>query len=126
MEATEAIQVPMAFYKVVGRELLVLSGDPHSRKRVEAALVGAYDGPQEGLAFFVDGQEKGAFPRTVLVEPGTRVVEFRSARGAVVDRGRFRFEKEGNYSVQNIRDSLNGGRHLLAVGYAHTWTRRRT
>ena len=122
MEGTDTRQIPMAFYRVVGRELLILSGDPQSRKRVESALVAAYDGPQQGLAFWVDGQEKGAFPRTVLVDPGVHVVEFKSARGAVVDRGRFRFSKEGKYSVQNIRDSLNGGRHLLALGYAHTWT----
>ena len=122
MEGTASVQVPMAFYRVVGRELLILSGDPTSRKRVESALVAAYDGPQQGLSFFVDGQEKGAFPRTVLVDPGQHVVEFKSARGAVVDRGRFRFSREGRYSVQDIRDSLNGGRHLVAVGYAHTWT----
>jgi hypothetical protein len=121
MSTTSAMQVPMAFYKVIGRELLILSGDPASRKRVESALVAAYDGPQQGLAFFVDGQEKGAFPRTVLVDPGLHTVEFRNTKGAVVDRGRFRFKKEGKYSVQNIRDSLNGGRHLLAIGYAHTW-----
>lgn len=121
MESTQATQVPMAFYKVIGRELLILSGDENSRKRVEAALVAAYDGPQQGLAFWVDGQEKGAFPRTVLVDPGLHTVEFKNAKGAVVDRGRFRFKKEGQYSVQNIRDDLNGGRHLLAAGYAHTW-----
>ncbi len=28
---------------------------------------------------------------------------------------------EGVYSVGKLRDSLNGGRHLVSAGYAHTW-----
>ena len=121
LDGTREVQIPMAFYKVVGREVLILSGDPNSRRRVESALVSAYDGPQQGLAFFVDGEEKGAFPRTVLVDPGPHVIEFRTKKGAVVDRGRFTFKKEGRYSVSTMRDHLNGGRHLLGIGYAHTW-----
>ena len=121
LEATGELQVPMVFYEIVGREDLILSGDPGSRRRVEMALVSAYEGPQQGLRMFVDGQEKGAFPRTVLVEPGSRRVEFRNASDKVVDTGRINFRKEGVYSVRKIRDGLNGGRHLLAAGYAHTW-----
>ncbi len=121
LETTGELQIPMVFYEIVGREDLLLSGDPGSRQRVEMALVSAYEGPQQGLRMFVDGQEKGAFPRTVLVEPGVRRVEFRNAADKVVDTGRVTFRKEGIYSVRKVRDSLNGGRHLLAVGYAHTW-----
>jgi hypothetical protein len=121
LETTGELQIPMVFYEIVGREQLILSGDPGSRRRVEMALVSAYEGPQQGLRMFVDGQEKGAFPRTVLVEPGSRRVEFRNATDKVVDTGRIRFSKEGVYSVRALRDGLNGGRHLLAAGYAHTW-----
>lgn len=121
LQTTGELQIPMVFYEIVGREDLLLSGDPNSRKRVEMALVSAYEGPQQGLRMFVDGQEKGAFPRTVLVEPGARRVEFRNASDKVVDTGRINFRKEGVYSVRKIRDGLNGGRHLIAAGYAHTW-----
>jgi hypothetical protein len=123
METTGQLQVPMVFYKIVGYEDLLLSGDPHSRVRVEMAMVSSYAGPQQGLRMFVDGQEKGAFPRTVLVEPGPRQVEFKTLDGKTVDRGRVVFRKSGIYSVTSIRDSLNGGRHLLSFGYAHSFIR---
>jgi hypothetical protein len=116
MSSTGSAQVPMAYYKVIGREELILSGDPRSRRRVEAALVAAYSGPQEGIAMIIDGEERGAFPRSVLVDPGSHVVEFRTASGRVIDRGRFTFRKEQAYDASRIRDSLNGGRHLLSFG----------
>lgn len=123
MEGTGQLQVPMVFYKIVGKEDLLLSGDPNSRERVEMAMVSAYEGPQQGLRMFVDGEEKGVFPRTVLVEPGARRVEFKNLEGKTVDSGRVIFRKEGIYNVTNIRDGLNGGRHLLSFGYAHMFLR---
>ncbi|MCP4872367.1 MAG: caspase family protein [Proteobacteria bacterium] len=119
MEGTGQLQVPMVFYKIVGKEDLLLSGDPNSRERVEMAMVSAYEGPQQGLRMFVDGEEKGVFPRTVLVKPGSRKVEFKNLEGKTIDSGRVMFRKEGVYNVTNIRDGLNGGRHLLSFGYAH-------
>lgn len=121
MQDTGDLQIPMVFYEIVGREDLVLSGDPGSRRRVEMAMVSAYEGPQQGLRLFVDGQEKGAFPRTVLVEPGSHRVEFQNLAGKVIDSGFVTFRKEGVYPVSRVRDGLNGGRHLLSAGYAHTW-----
>ncbi len=123
METTGQLQVPMVFYKIVGREDLLLSGDPNSRARVEMAMVSAYEGPQQGLRMFVDGQEKGAFPRTVLIEPGNHKVEFKNLDGKVVDAGRWTFRKEGVYNASVIRDGMNGGRHVLGAGYAHTLLR---
>ena len=52
MERTDGLQVPMVFYKIVGRENLVLSGDVHSRRRVEMSGVSAYEGAQEGLRMY--------------------------------------------------------------------------
>jgi len=123
MEDTGQLQVPMVFYKIVGREDLLLSGDPNSRARVEMAMVSSYEGPQQGLRMFVDGEEKGAFPRTVLVESGSRKVEFKNLDGKTVDSGRVMFRKGGAYNVTKIRDGLNGGRHLLSFGYAHSLMR---
>lgn len=121
MERTDGVQVPMVFYRIVGREDVVLSGDATKRRRVELAFVSAYEGAQEGLRMFVDGRERGSFPRSVLVEPGAHSVEFRTLAGKVVDRGRFEFAARGVYSVRAVRDSLGGGRHLVSAGYAHTW-----
>ena len=121
MKRTKGLQIPMVFYKVVGQEEVVLSGDPKSRRRVELAMVSAYDGAQAGLRMFVDGEERGTFPRSLLVVPGQHTVEFRSLSGKLIDRGRFDFGKRGVYSVSSIRDSLGGGRHLFAVSFLHAW-----
>ena len=121
MQATSALQVPVIQYRIVGKETLILSGNPTSRERARMAMVTSYEGPQQGLRMFVDGEEKGAFPRTVLVEPGSHRIEFRNLSDQVIDRGRAVFRAEGVYSVSKLRDSLNGGRHFLSAGYAHTW-----
>lgn len=121
MERTEGLQVPMVFYKVIGREEIILAGDSGSRKRVELAFVSAYEGAQQGLRMFVNGQERGTFPRSLLVPPGQHSVEFRTLSGKVVDRGRFKFDQQGVYSVRGIRDALGGGRHLVSAGFLQTW-----
>ena len=121
IKESNGVQVPMVLYKVVGQETLLLAGQPGSRRRVAMAMVSAYSAPQQGLRMLVDGRERGAFPSTVLVEPGSYQVEFRNLAGRVVDRGRFTFDREKVYSVSSIRDTLNGGRHQVAVAYAHHW-----
>lgn len=121
MESTKSVQVPMIQYRFIGRETLLLSGDADARKRSRLAMVTSYQGPQSGVSFWVDGQEKGAFPRSVLIEPGSHTVEFRNPAGNVIDRGRVRFAPEQVIDVSALRDTLNGGRHILQFGYAHTW-----
>jgi len=121
LETTSGVQVPMAIYRVVGRETVFLSGDLGSRRRVAMAMVSAYSAPQQGLRLIVDGVERGAFPSTVLIDPGSHRVEFRNLAGRVVDRGQFKFARERVYSVSAIRDMLNGGRHQISLGYAHFW-----
>lgn len=121
MERTKGLQIPMVFYKVIGREEVILAGDPRSRQRVELAFVSAYEGAQQGLRMFVNGAERGTFPRSLLVPPGHHSIEFRTLAGKVVDRGRFKFSKQGVYSVRGIRDSLGGGRHIVSAGFLQTW-----
>ena len=121
MRSTDQRQVPMIQYRFIGRESLLLSGDANARTRSRLAMVTSYKGPQAGVQFFVDGQEKGAFPRSVLVEPGVHTVEFRNAAGKVIDRGRLRFKQSQVLEAHTIRDTLNGGRHILQLGYAHSW-----
>ena len=118
---TQDLQVPMIHYRFIGQETLLLAGDPDSRRRTRMAMVTSYAGPEQGMRLFVDGEERGAFPRTVLVDPGPRAVEFRNEAGKVIDRGRVTFKPEGVYEVSKIRDGLNGGRHVIMAGYAHTW-----
>lgn len=121
LSTTQEVQVPMAFYKIVGNEELFLSGDPTARQDARLALITSYAGPQEGMVLVIDGEEKGAFPRTVAVEPGKHTVAFRNRQGRLIETGRMTFSKGTSYDVAKIRRELNGGRHLISVGYAHSW-----
>lgn len=121
LEDTGEVQIPMAFYRIIGREELILSGSADNRERAQYALVTSYRKPQQGLVMLIDGEEKGAFPRTVLVDPGTHVVEFRNLKGHRIDGGRITLKPETSYDVAKIRDELNGGRHQVSFGYAHWW-----
>lgn len=121
LATTADVQIPMAFYKIVGNEELFLSGDPTARKDARLALITSYAGPQEGMVLVIDGEEKGSFPRTVAVEPGKHTVAFRNRQGRLIETGRMTFAKGTSYDVAKIRRELNGGRHLISVGYAHSW-----
>ena len=118
---TGEVQMPMAFYRIVGNEELFLSGDPTARTDARLALITSYAGPQEGMVLLVDGEEKGAFPRTVAIAPGRHTVAFRNVRGQLIEKGRMTFKDGATYDVARIRRALNGGRHLLSVGYSHSW-----
>jgi uncharacterized caspase-like protein len=121
LDATSEVQVPMAFYRIVGREDLILSGSASNRERAQLAMITSYSKPSQGLVLVIDGEVKGAFPRTILVEPGSHAIEFRNLKGRGIDAGRIRLDPEKSYDVARIRDELNGGRHQIAVGYAHTF-----
>ncbi len=118
---TGEVQIPMALYKIIGNEDLFLSGDVMARSDAQLALITSYAGPQQGMVMLLDGEEKGAFPRTLAIEPGAHVVEFRNHKGKLVDKGRMTFTQGRTYEVSQIRKILNGGRHMLSVGYAHSW-----
>jgi len=121
LATTGEVQIPMAFYKIVGNEDLFLSGDATARADARLALITSYAGPQQGMVMLLDGEEKGAFPRTVAIEPGAHTVEFRNHKGKLIEKGRMTFAEGRTYDVSDIRKSLNGGRHMVSVGYAHSW-----
>ncbi len=121
LATTGEVQIPMAFYKIIGNEDLFLSGDVMARQDARLALITSYAGPQQGMVMLLDGEEKGAFPRTVAIEPGAHVVEFRNHKGKLIEKGRMKFFEGRTYDVSQIRKTLNGGRHMLSVGYAHSW-----
>ena len=121
LATTGEVQIPMAFYKIIGNEELFLSGDVTARADARLALITSYAGPQQGMVMLLDGEEKGAFPRTVAIEPGAHVVEFRNHNGKLVEKGRMKFAVGRTYEVSQIRKTLNGGRHMVSAGYAHSW-----
>ncbi len=116
LEDTQGVQIPMALYRIVGREELVLSGLEKTRERVEVALVSSYERPQEGMRFLVDGMERGTFPSSLVVPAGKHRLEFRNAKDQVVESGRLLLRGGETYNVQRLRDRIVGGRHQIRMG----------
>jgi hypothetical protein len=109
VQASGGAQEPLALYRISGREDLVLAGDPDARSPSTMALLTTYDRRHVGLSLEVDGRAKGAFPRSILVEPGVQRVRLLAPSGEVVDRGVFRFKAGQVVSVERMRSSINGG-----------------
>ena len=91
----------------------MLSGDPEARSPSAMALLTTYDRRHAGLSLEVGGRAKGAFPRSILVEPGLQRVRLLAPSGEVVDRGVFRFKAGQVVSVERVRSSINGGFRFL-------------
>ncbi len=115
VEASDGLQVPLALYRISGREDLVLSGDPNLRSNPTLALLTTYDRRHAGLGVEIDGRAKGVFPRSIPVEPGVHDVQLTSSSGRVVDRGTYRFAPGQVVSADRMRSALNGGYRLLHV-----------
>jgi hypothetical protein len=109
VQASGGAQEPLALYRISGREDLVLAGDPEARSPSTMALLTTYDRRHAGLSLEVGGRAKGAFPRSILVEPGVQRVRLLAPSGEVVDRGVFRFKAGQVVSVERMRSSINGG-----------------
>jgi hypothetical protein len=70
---TTGAQVPEAYFRIVGRNDVVLVGSPEDRLKVEVGALYYYGGDGDafdGATLVVDGQEKGSFPGTYVVPPG--------------------------------------------------------
>jgi uncharacterized caspase-like protein len=118
VQDSDGVQVPLALYRISGREDLVLSGDPDLRSAPTLALLTTYDRRHAGLALELDGRAKGTFPRSIPVEPGAHRIQLIAASGKVVDRGSYTFRPGQVVSVEKVRATLNGGFRLahLALG----------
>lgn len=122
VQGSDGVQVPLALYRISGREDLVLSGDPALRSAPTLALLTTYDRRHAGLSLELDGRSKGTFPRSIPVTPGQHRIQLIAASGKVVDRGTFTFRSGQVVSVEKVRAALNGGYRLahlsLGVGLA--------
>jgi len=118
VETSDGVQVPLAVYRISGREDLILSGDPDLRRAPTLALLTTYDRRHAGLSIEIDGRAKGIFPRSVPVEPGVRQLKLISSSGKTVDRGTFRFAEGQVVSAERVRSALNGGYRLAHVSAA--------
>ncbi len=84
---TDGMQVPEAYFRVVGEKDLVVTGEPEKRLESELALIYFYDTPESvlsGASLSVDGRLKGVFPGAMPVAPGRHRVTITSPEGTVL------------------------------------------
>ena len=84
---TTGAQVPEAYFRVVGRNDVILTGNPKDRLKVEVGAL-YYYGTQgdafDGATLMVDGQTKGTFPATLTVPPGRHHIRVVGTDGALL------------------------------------------
>ncbi len=116
VEHTGGTQIPEAFFRVLGRAEIFLSGTPNPDAAASAALVYAY-GSDAQLAFSleIDGRPKGNFPRTLPVDPGVHQVAIRNQQGEVVSSGPLKFAPGQAYSVKVLLEELEGYRRFFGL-----------
>ena len=84
---TTGAQVPEAYFRVVGRNDVILVGSPKDRLKVEVGALyyyGIEGDPFDGATLMVDGQEKGTFPATLAVPLGRHHVRVVGAAGELL------------------------------------------
>jgi len=116
VEHTGGTQIPEAFFRVLGRAEIFLSGTPNPDAAASAALVYAYGtGPQVAFSLEIDGRPKGSFPKTVAVEPGLHQVTLRNSNGDIVSTGALKFGPGQTYSVGVLLEELEGYRRFFGI-----------
>lgn len=97
---TDGAQRPTAWSSVMGRDPIILSGQPDGTAR---PVVYSYRRSSEGLKMSVDGQTKGALPGGVALEPGRHSVELTDDRtGETVWRGTVRLSAGERLEVAEL------------------------
>ena len=121
-ETTGGQQRPYARVEVLGEDPIVLSGE---RGSAASGTLGSWADRLAGYLVLIDGEEKGALPGLVPVEPGRHEVELRSPDGQrVVARRSLRFVAGEELGVDQLlrRDlvRVGGGGGLFATGLEGT------
>lgn len=129
-EHTEGRQVPEASLRVVGRNDVVLVGEPSARSERDRALVFDYssgDSRFSGASLWLNGRAKGAFPGTLAVPAGEHHVEVRAADGERLLEGYATFESSKSVGLGDLQVLVRKERFLQSIrlgglaGPAHPW-----
>jgi len=111
-EYTKGTQRPYARAEIVGSDPIVLSGD---RIRAGRPSLGSYLLRYVGFTVEVDGEEKGALPGELIIEPGKHLIEVRApGDGPIVARQRVRLSEGARVELNEL---VRNDRVRLAVGF---------
>ncbi len=116
---TTGTQVPEAYFRLVGRNDLVLVGSPEVRNRAETALL-FYYGPEgdafDGATLLVDGQEKGHFPGTFSLTAGRHHVQVIGTDGSVLHNRTILLSSDQPLAANGVQDRPAYYNGFLSVG----------
>ncbi len=125
---TKGTQRPYARAEIVGADPIVMTGD---RVRGGRPSLGSYLLSYVGYTIHVDGQEKGALPGELVVEPGNHLIEVRTpGKGSIVARQRVRLSEDARFDLDElvrndvVRFAFGGGAQLYGGQLASAPTSR--
>lgn len=87
-QLSKGTQAPEGFFRVTGKGELYLVGEPDPKRSPQTRIYAYGARLQKGLSLKVDGRTRGAFPRTVAVPSGVRMVEVQNEQAQTLARGR--------------------------------------
>ncbi len=113
---TQGRQRPSARAVVLGRDPIVLAGDPSG---APPPMLYSYDESGDGLTVVLDGQTKGALPGGVPVDVGVHRLELLNEDGQLVHTKRVRLAHGDRVSLTELvlprsEVSIHAGAHLWA------------
>jgi len=112
---TEGRQRPSARAVVLGRDPIVLAGDPTG---APPPLLYSYDDGSDGLTVVLDGFEKGALPGAIPVESGVHRLHLTDGDGKILHSKKIRLEKGDRVSLTDI---VRPGAELAVRPGAQLW-----
>jgi uncharacterized caspase-like protein len=116
---TTGEQVPEAYFRLVGRNDLVLVGRPDARVKAEMAVLfhyGPEDDPYSGASLSIDGREKGVFPGTFEIPPGRHRVQVIGSDGSLLQDRLVSTSREDPLDVEALHERPSWRNGFLGVG----------
>lgn len=114
-ELSGSSQAPEGFFRVTGRGELYLIGEPDPKRSRQARIYAYGASLQKGLKLSVDGRPRGAFPRTVSVPTGVRMVEVLDGKNHAVARGSLQIEPDETLPLETLIERLKTPRFALEL-----------
>lgn len=112
-------QAPEGFFRVAGKEEVYLSGKVDPKKSHHARIYAYGSRLQKGLKLEVDGRPRGAFPRTVAIDPGVRSLAVVDEAGAVVAEGRIPLLADETLGLDQVVKTLRTPPWVVSLQTGH-------
>lgn len=114
-ELSRSKQAPEGYFRVTGRGELYVVGRPDPQKARAARIYAYGTRAQRGLKLEVDGRPRGAFPRTLSLEPGPRLLTLKDEQDQTLISGRLTLLPDEALEVETLLQRLSLPRWSLTL-----------